>query len=93
MIIKNFNTTDIPLNMYLKYISIIGVTIITISIILLILMRIKNKYYILNSSTKIKTLVKTIVITAIILLTGVTYQYINIEKIYTQKYGNETINH
>lgn len=49
MITQNFNTTDIPLNMYLKYVSIIGLTIITISIILLILMRIKNKYYVLNS--------------------------------------------
>ena len=92
MITQNFNTTDIPLNMYLKYVSIIGLTIITISIILLILMRIKNKYYVLNSSTKIKTLITTIVITAIILLTGVIYQYINIEKIYVEKYGNETIN-
>ena len=92
MITQNFNTTDIPLNMYLKYASIIELTIITSSIIILILMHIKNKYYILNSSTKIKTLITTIVITAIILLTGVIYQYINIEKIYTQKYGNETIN-
>lgn len=92
MITQNFNTTDIPLNMYLKYVSIIGLTIITISIILLILMRIKNKYYVLNSSNKIKRLVKTIIITAITILIGVTYQYINIEKIYTKKYGNETIN-
>ena len=88
MITQNFNTTDIPLNMYLKYVSIIGLTIITISIILLILMRIKNKYYVLNSSNKIKRLVKTIIITAITILIGVTYQYINIEKIYTKKYGN-----
>lgn len=92
MITQNFNTTDIPLNMYLKYISIIGLTIITISIIILILMHIKNKYCILNSQTKIKTLVKTIVITAIILLISTIYQYINIEKIYAKKYGNETIN-
>ena len=61
MITQNFNTTDIPLNMYLKYASIIELTIITSSIIILILMHIKNKYYILNSPTKIKTLVKTII--------------------------------
>lgn len=92
MITQNFNTTDIPLNMYLKYASIIELTIITSSIIILILMHIKNKYYILNSPTKIKTLVKTIIITAIVLLTGTIYQYINIKKIYVEKYGNETIN-
>lgn len=92
MITQNFNTTDIPLNMYLKYASIIELTIITSSIIILILMHIKNKYYILNSPTKIKTLVKTIIITTIVLLTGTIYQYINIKKIYVEKYGNETIN-
>ena len=92
MITQNFNTSDIPLNFYVNTIIIISLAFMILNIIIILIM-IKKKYYFkANGEKKIKNIIKITITAGVLILCSIVYQKANIEEIYNQQYGNETIN-
>lgn len=92
MITQNFNTSDIPLNFYVNTIIIISLAFMILNIIIILIM-IKKKYYFKpNGEKKIKNIIKITITAGVLMLCSIVYQKANIEEIYNQKYGNDTIN-
>lgn len=92
MITQNFNTSNIPLNFYVNTIIIISLAFMILNIIIILIM-IKKKYYFKpNGEKKIKNIIKITITAGVLMLCSIVYQKANIEEIYNQKYGNDTIN-
>ena len=92
MITQNFNTSDIPLNFYVNTIIFISLAFMILNIIIILIM-IKKKYYFKpNGEKKIKNIIKITITAGVLMLCSIVYQKANIEEIYNQKYGNDTIN-
>lgn len=92
MITQNFNTSDIPLNFYVNTIIIISLAFMILNIIIILIMIKKKYYYKENGTKKIKNIIKITITAGVLMLCSIVYQKANIEEIYNQKYGNETIN-